>query len=288
MFSIGDFSRYGGVSVRMLRHYDALGLLVPARTDAYSGYRWYEAGQLVRLHRIVALKGLGFSLQQVGEILDERVSGAELRGMLRLRSAELAAALEADTLRLAGVEARLRIIESEGRMPTHDVVVKKIPGLRVAELTAVASGASVAAIGQVAGPLFDRLGDLMAEAGVEATGPGIARYTPAADGDGIVVHAGCQVAVDPGHPGAAAAGLAITDLPPVETAATLVHRGPMTELLPSLQTLAHWIDAHGYRSAGLARELYLDCPPGGDWVTELQEPVTRAPGTAQPAQDLPD
>ncbi|WP_369266307.1 MerR family transcriptional regulator [Streptomyces harbinensis] len=283
MFSIGDFARYGGVSVRMLRHYDALGLLVPAHTDAYSGYRWYEAGQLARLNRIVALKGLGFSLQQVGEILGERVSGPELRGMLRLRSTELAAALEADALRLAGVEARLRVIESEGHMSTHDVVVKKVPGLRVAELTAVAPGASVEAIGPVVGPLFDRLDTLMAEAGIEATGPGIAHYTPAADGEGITVHAGCEVAVDPGHPGAAALGLTITDLPPFETAATLVHRGPMNQLLPSLQTLAHWIDAHGYRSAGFARELYLDCPPGGDWVTELQEPVTRHQETPGPA-----
>ncbi|MGK8552912.1 MerR family DNA-binding transcriptional regulator [Nocardia gipuzkoensis] len=45
MFSIGDFARHGRVSVRMLRHYDAIGLLRPDRVDATSGYRYYEAGQ---------------------------------------------------------------------------------------------------------------------------------------------------------------------------------------------------------------------------------------------------
>ncbi|EPY92305.1 hypothetical protein K530_53985 [Streptomyces noursei CCRC 11814] len=82
MFSIGDFARYGRVSARMLRHYDAIGLLPPARTDPVTGYRSYAAAQLARLNRIIALKDLGFSLQQVAAILDEQVGAAELRGML--------------------------------------------------------------------------------------------------------------------------------------------------------------------------------------------------------------
>ena len=56
MFTIGDFARHGRVSVRMLRNYDATGLLRPARVDPASGYRFYEAVQLARLNRIIALK----------------------------------------------------------------------------------------------------------------------------------------------------------------------------------------------------------------------------------------
>ena len=65
MFSIGEFARHGRISVRMLRHYDAIGVLVPATVDPVSGYRFYQAGQLSRLNRIIALKDLGFSLRQV-------------------------------------------------------------------------------------------------------------------------------------------------------------------------------------------------------------------------------
>jgi len=71
--------------MRMLRHYDALGLLRPARVDAVTGYRSYEACHLSRLNRIVALEGRGFTLAQVQAFL----SAGELRGMLRLRQAEL-------------------------------------------------------------------------------------------------------------------------------------------------------------------------------------------------------
>src|SRR5919197_4544907 len=100
MFSIGDFARHGRVSVRMLRHYDAIGLLPPARVDPATGYRTYDAAQLSRLNRIVALKDLGFTLEQVRSILDDKVSVDELRGMLRLREADLQSRLAADTARL--------------------------------------------------------------------------------------------------------------------------------------------------------------------------------------------
>jgi DNA-binding transcriptional MerR regulator len=63
MFSIGEFARHGRVSVRMLRHYDAIGLLRPASVDAVSGYRFYQARQLAELNRVIALKDLGFTLQ---------------------------------------------------------------------------------------------------------------------------------------------------------------------------------------------------------------------------------
>src|SRR3712207_9093335 len=101
MLSIGDFARHGRVSVRMLRHYDAIGLLRPAYVDQVTGYRSYDAGQLSRLNRIVALKDLGFTLQQVRSILDDEVSVEELRGMLRLREAELQSQIATDTARLA-------------------------------------------------------------------------------------------------------------------------------------------------------------------------------------------
>lgn len=79
MFSIGEFARHGRISVRMLRHYDSIGLLRPAHVEAASGYRFYEAAQLSDLNRIVALKDLGFTLEQVRSILAERVSAAPVR-----------------------------------------------------------------------------------------------------------------------------------------------------------------------------------------------------------------
>jgi DNA-binding transcriptional MerR regulator len=272
MFSIGDFASHGRVSVRMLRHYDAIGLLPPARVDPATGYRQYDAAQLSRLNRIVALKDLGFTLEQVRSILDEKVSVDELRGMLRIREADLQSRLAADTARLRQVEARLRLIEEEGAMPTEDVQIKRIPGVRVAELTATADSFEPESIGPVIQPLYDELMKTLERANVTPTGPAVAYYEDADDGDRIVVHA----AVPVNAVASASYDFAIVDLPPIEKAATIVHRGPMDNVMTTIQTLARWIDANGYHSTGYNRELYLDYGRGDDasaWTTELQEPV---------------
>ncbi|WP_405704393.1 MerR family transcriptional regulator [Streptomyces sp. NBC_00069] len=275
MYTIGDFAKHGRVSIRMLRHYDAIGLLRPARVDPASGYRYYEAGQLARLNRVIALKELGFSLDQVGSILDERVGAEELRGMLRLRRAELESAMAAAAARLTQVEARLRTIESEGSMSTVDIVVKSLPPVRLVELTGVAGSYQPQDIGPVIGPLYDELCRLIEAAGVVPTGPGTAYYedAPGAEAGAVLVHAGLPVGASVRAEDLGGA-VRVVDLPGVERAATVVHRGSMDRVLPTAQALARWIDANGHRSAGYARELTLACPEDRDqWVTELQEPL---------------
>jgi DNA-binding transcriptional MerR regulator len=273
MFTIGDFARLGQVSVRMLRHYDATGLLRPARVGPSSGYRFYEAGQLARLNRIIALKDLGFTLEQVRVMLHQQVSVEQLRGMLRLRQAELHSQIAADTSRLAQVEARLRIIEEEGTMPASEVQLKKIPAVRVAELAARAAALEPEAITPVIQPLYEELGCLIGRAGLSVAGPGIAWYQDTQDGEGVVVHASLPVNAAPSDDH----GFQITDLPEIGQAATIVHHGSMDNVMATVQTLARWIEANGYRSAGYPRELYLECPSDQDaWVTELQEPVLPA------------
>ncbi|MPY52528.1 MerR family transcriptional regulator [Streptomyces acidicola] len=277
MFTIGDFARHGRVSVRMLRHYDATGLLRPAHVDPASGYRHYTATQLARLNRIIALKDLGFTLQQVQDIVDEKVGLDELRGMLRLRRAELETAMAVAGARLVQVEARLRAIESEGHMPTNDVVIKSVPSVRVAELTATAASYEPEDISPVIGPLYDELFRCLGSAGITPTGPGVAYYEDAPEGGGrISVHAAVQVSA-PLQDGA----FRILDLPSLDEAATIVHRGSMDTVLPTAQALARWIDANGYQSTGYPREINLECPENrDDWVTELQAPVTRAGSVA--------
>jgi DNA-binding transcriptional MerR regulator len=269
MFGIGEFANVGRVSVRMLRHYDGLGLLRPVHVDAATGYRMYEARQLSRLNRIVALKDLGFTLDQVGLILDEKVNTGELYGMLRLRHAELQSQIDGDSARLRPVEARIRSIESEGVMPASDVQIKKIPALRVAELTALVSDFEPESIGPVVGPLFSDLAGRVDAAGAVTTGPGVAYYdeTP----DGILVHAAIPVTADLVGP-----DFAVVDLPGIEQAATIVHHGPMDEVMPTGEALARWIDDNGYRPLGLLREVYLEVTEDQQhWVTELQAPITR-------------
>jgi DNA-binding transcriptional MerR regulator len=269
MFGIGEFARHGRVSVRMLRHYDAIGLLRPAEVDPATGYRTYEASQLAQLNRIIALKHLGFTLQQVQDLLADRIGIDELRGMLTLRHAQLQAQIVTDTAKLTQVEARLRTIESEGRMPVEEIVVKEVAPVRVAELTGLAASYEPEHISPVIQPLYPELMSRLTHAGVAIVGAPIAYYEDAPDG-AVVVHATAPVAVEPDDK----YDFAIVDLPGIATAATVLHHGSMDNVVPTGQALEKWIEVNGYRSTGYAREVYLDCPPDlADWVTELQAPV---------------
>ncbi len=93
MFKIGDFSKLSQVSVKALRLYDQMGLLKPSQVDRFTSYRYYSASQLPRLNRILALKNLGFSLEQIAKLLDDQIPPEQIRGMLRLKQAELQQAI---------------------------------------------------------------------------------------------------------------------------------------------------------------------------------------------------
>ncbi|MDI3410804.1 helix-turn-helix domain-containing protein [Bacillus sonorensis] len=89
MFKISEFSNLSQVSVKALRYYDQIGLLKLTHIDAETGYRYYTANQLFPLNRILAFKELGFTLQQIIELMEENVSGEQIRGMFRLKKAEI-------------------------------------------------------------------------------------------------------------------------------------------------------------------------------------------------------
>ena len=153
MFSIGEFARHGRISVRMLRHYDAIGLLQPAFVDPATAYRFSQARQLSDLNRIIALKDPGFTLEQVRAILDQQIGAAEPRGMLMLGRAGIHAQIESATARWSRVEARLLTTEDESRAPVDGVVIKRLAPTRVAELTGTAASFQPEDISPVMQPL---------------------------------------------------------------------------------------------------------------------------------------
>lgn len=268
MFSIGAFATMGRVSVRMLRHYDTLGLLRPARVDEFTGYRYYEAGQLRRLNRLIALKDLGLSLDQVKLILDEELDDAGLRELLGRREAELRDQIAADSARLTRIQARLKLIDTESTSPAGPVTIKVMDPARVALAQGVAASSSHEDVGPVVRTLF---GELFRTISFESiTEPTIATYRPLPDG-ALAVQACVPVGPDFAH-----AGVEVAELPGHPTAASYLHRGVMAEIGSAYQILAAWIEDSGRQTDGSAREVYLFSHPAPEerWQTLVQLPVT--------------
>jgi len=130
MLKIGEFSRLSQVTVKTLHHYDELGLIKPAHIDPVTNYRFYEVEQLPRIHRIMALKEMGLSLEQIGLMLEKELPTDEIRGMLHFKQAEIQQEMREANRQLSMVEFRLRMIEAEINFPELDVVMKRLEPMR--------------------------------------------------------------------------------------------------------------------------------------------------------------
>lgn len=267
MLSIGAFAQIGQVTHRMLRHWDTAGLLVPDHVDPFTGYRSYDPSQLERLHRIVALRQLGFGLDDIALILTRGIDAERLADLLRARRAEVTDEHRLAEARLHDVERRLRLIDQESTMPTIEIVQKSLPALRLAALTTVLTEHDE--VSAVIGPMYGRIVPVLTDAGA-ALGPAIAQYDMSEDGMRLV--AGFE------HTGDVPHGLEDVVLPEVATAFCGVHLGAMTTIFQSWQAVHSEIVARGYSPNGPIRELYLRSEPApqSEWVTELQQPVAPA------------
>lgn len=273
MLNIGEFARLGQVSPRMLRHYDETGLLKPQQVDPSNGYRNYGANQLSRLHRILALRDLGFTLEQIHDVLEENPPVEQLRGMLRMRQAQIEQTVEEERERLRRVEAHLRALEGSDTVYVQDIVIKQTQPIRIAQ--AQAEGLTHADIG----PAFGRLlPEVIAHLEAVGAKPGISAAfyedeNGTAEEGSIVLHAGFEIGDQPVPDGER---VKVVELPVVEVASA-VHRGSMDGINASWEALVRWIEDSGYRLAGDCRELYHEWhedEPARD-VTELQQPIAR-------------
>jgi DNA-binding transcriptional MerR regulator/effector-binding domain-containing protein len=136
MLRIGEFARRGRVSVKALRHYEAIGLLKPAHVDAATGYRSYAADQLDDLHRLMVLRALGLPLERIRQVLQDDPSPERMRRLLDERRAAVARRIDAEQAQLAAIEARIRHLEGD-RDAAPGAVVRDVPAAFVASLRRV-------------------------------------------------------------------------------------------------------------------------------------------------------
>ena len=126
MLKIGEFSKLSRISIRMLRHYDDIGLLKPAETDTFTGYRYYREDQLFTIGRITALKDMGFSLSDIIRILENYDDPEKMESFLSARQEELSRLSKETEYKLMLLETARKRLRKEQIM-NYDVTVKTIP-----------------------------------------------------------------------------------------------------------------------------------------------------------------
>lgn len=279
MFSIGEFSKLGRVTVDTLRHYDALGLLKPVNVDPFTGYRYYSARQLLSLNRILALKEIGFSLEEIARILRGQPTGDELRGMLKAQLARVESEIDSAQSRRGRVLARLQYLELEDHMPVYEVTLKPVD-----QHTIAAIRENVPTIEQMperCSEMFDTIAKWMSANNLPF-GPSLTIYhneTYAREN----IDTECAFVI----PNSGAARTAkpsgrvqVREAKAVPLAASTIVTDDFYKkvdgLTPAYNAIAHWIEENGYKIIGPPRELFHGSVVQGDLTAEIQFPVEKA------------
>lgn len=134
MLKIGDFSKLSRISIRMLRHYDEIGLLVPKSTDSFTGYRYYGEDQLPIAGQINSLKDMGFSLATIGEILKIYDDPQKLAEFLSVKQAEVEAEAKETAHRLLLLKTAIKRLRKDGTAMSYNVTLKTLPERYVASV----------------------------------------------------------------------------------------------------------------------------------------------------------
>lgn len=137
MLKIGDFSKLSRISIRMLRHYDELGLLTPKTADDFTGYRYYAEDQLPLAGRIAALKDMGFGLAAIGQILKSYDNPQALAEFLSAKKAEMQIEAEEADRRLLLLETAIKRLRKDETAMNYNVNVKTMPERYVASVRKV-------------------------------------------------------------------------------------------------------------------------------------------------------
>lgn len=281
MFRIGDFASIARVSIKTLHYYDEIGLLKPEQVHSSTGYRYYTLDQLPRLNRILALKDLGFTLSQIGSMLDKHLSPGEIRGMLYLKEAELEQTILEEQEHLESVRVRLRQIEQEEIQRDYDILIKPV------EPKVIASSRGTFPLAhdtfQQCEQLANAIYSWLSSVNCKAAGYWRSIYHEIANenqNERIDIEMAVEVERALQEQPARfplAEGVFVRELPGSMTTACLLHQGRYEGLWDAHIALMAWIQARGYDSAGSLSCLYLRLPmQGGEPLTELQIPVEQA------------
>ena len=249
MFKIGEFSRLSRVSVRMLRHYDQLGLLTPSQTDPFTNYRYYSAEQLPRLNRILALRDLGFSLEQIAGMLDDDLSADQLLGMLRLKRAEIEQQVQLENARLSRLEARIRQMNESEQPGAYDVILRDVdPEL-------VATYREVAADDDRLQQMFDLVETYVAQ--FEQARADRPPFTIYYDDEYREREIDAEVAVPLQYPIPEGESVRVRETSRQAQMACVVHLGDYAAIYQAYNALLHWIATNQYQMVGPIREVYI-------------------------------
>lgn len=267
MLSIGQFSKVCCVSVKTLRHYEKIGLLLPSHVDGWTGYRHYDERLIPTMLLIQRLKRYGFSLQEIGRIIEDGPDGRQALAALRRQRSVLEAQMEQTAVTLRELERHLSSFERTGNIMEYqnfyEIAIQELPERWI---LSTRQHMSVEEYGRYYGKLYERV----ARSHIAVDGSVLSIYH---DAEFDPERSDIELALGVKDPKQATRAL------PGGLAVTTTHRGPYSGLADAYGALMRWITAEGYEVIQAPYENYrntqFDGVPPEQWETDIVFPVRK-------------
>lgn len=270
MFRIGEFSKLCGLSADTLYHYENQKILIPMTVDKFTGYRYYDASQIVTVNKILALKDAGFSLIEISNLIKDETPVRLLLEMLENKAQLLETTLEEEYNRLERLHTNIFLIKNGGIPQMNEIIIKTVEPILVASTRKVFTKNSFDENLELMWPTVN---NYINEKGIKRTIPCLMLYHSGwwdlkqlniiyneQTLDVEVVEPVTKFFEGNGE-------VQVYELPKIEKMACIVHNGSFSTIGKTFDTLFEWIRQNNYLTDGPVREIYHK----GDWVTDNPE-----------------
>jgi effector-binding domain-containing protein/DNA-binding transcriptional MerR regulator len=255
----------------MLRHYEKCGLLYPAEIDKFTGYRQYSAEQIPLLTDIVMLRDMGFSIDEIGEILPHFNDAVYMDKVLRAKAAAVKSNIETEQQKYDKLISISNTMRKERNIMVFEVELNKLPSVKVLSLRGIIPHY------RDEGMLWEKLGKFIAENDIKCNSDGYSTYF---DEEYKESDPDVEIAIPVDTLGTSQGEFIFKEYGEVPLAATVRFSGPFDGGYDAAcEKLAKWMEENGYAFAGHLRG-HVIISPGDEqdkekWLTELQAPITK-------------
>jgi len=267
---IGEFSRLCRVTVRTLRHYEQIRLLVPEIVDEFTGYRYYTVGQLQKMQSILQLKDLGYSLEEISDLWYDTTHTPTIESLeekILICESELKRLQERHQMLKAMITSQKKLLKME------NIFIESLPAITVASHRTI-----ISSYNELGNLCCTVIGPEMARLGCECLEPGYC-YT--------IEHGGykpqdidIEYCEKVSKKGTDSPIIKFKEIPEVPTAVCMKVFGSYDKLYQSYINLFEWIEREGYKIVGDPRANYIDGiwnqEDSDKWLTIIQVPVEKA------------
>ncbi len=266
MFKIGEFSKLSKITVRMLRHYDDVGLLKPYKIDNFTGYRFYSANQLVEAIKISTYRDMGFNIAEISNLIIS--SDEEVKNYILKKIGEINQSISSENEKIKMLENKMKNLGREYIM-SYEVNIKSLPTIKVISLRDTITNYFAES------ELWVKICEYAEENKIKQLNDmGITIYH---DEEHKESNCDVEVCLIVEQFGKDDNKFIYRELEPVEKVASIVIVGGYEKMSGAVQFLGKWVEENGYIICGKHRQITIKHPMNesnpDNYVTEYQIPI---------------